>query len=121
MDKIIKLLATELDPAATDPERLIAVGKIATDLKAKGIHASQLVISTGDGHIGGSSIDWEAVADVQMSEIDRLQREISKLKAAHKRAASGPASGKSRPFHRDIRAAWVDVDQHGCVKGSWNR
>lgn len=121
MNKIIKLLAIALDQAATDPERLIAVGKITAILNVAGLHASQLVISTGDGQIGGSSMDWEAEAKRQMGEITRLQREISKLKAAHKRAASGPASGKSRPFPRDIRAAWVDVDQHGCVKGSWNR
>ena len=116
MDKIIKLLAVALDPAATDPERLIAVGKITAILNVAGLHASQLVISTGDGQIGGSSIDWEAVADVQMSEIDRLHREISKLKAAHKRAV--------KPNHRrgwsSTVKATVVTDKDGYVVGSWS-
>ncbi|WP_040477210.1 hypothetical protein, partial [Paramagnetospirillum caucaseum] len=87
MDKIIKLLAIALDSAATDPERLTALGKIATDLKAKGIHASQLSIRTDDFEIGGVSVNWEKEAKESWEEITRLRREISKLKAAHKRAA----------------------------------
>jgi hypothetical protein len=116
MDKLIKLLATALDPAATDPEKLTAMGKVAAILNAEGTHASQLVITTDE-----DSVDWEAVVNRQMAENTRLRREISKLKALQKRGATGPASGKSKPFPRDIRAAWVDVDQHGFVKGSWNR
>jgi hypothetical protein len=116
MNKVSKLLAVALDPAATDPERLIAVGKIATDLKTKGVHASQLVISTGDGHIGDSSIDWEAVADVQMSEIDHLHREISKLKAAHKRAAK---PHDRRGWSSKVKAN-VLTDKEGYVVGSWS-
>ncbi|MDO8608663.1 MAG: hypothetical protein Q7R40_19200 [Phaeospirillum sp.] len=116
MDKVIKLLATALDPAATDPERLTAMSKIATDLKAKGIHASQLVISTGNGQMSGSSIDWEAVAEVQLSEIDRLHREISKLKAAHKRAAK---PNDRRGWSSKVKANVV-TDKDGYVVGSWS-
>ncbi|WP_040476806.1 hypothetical protein [Paramagnetospirillum caucaseum] len=116
MDKIIKLLAVALDSAATDPERLTAMGRIATDLKAKGIHASQLSIRTDDFEIGGVSVNWEKEAKESWEEITRLRREISKLKAAHKRAAK---PNDRRGWSSTVKANVV-TDKDGYVVGSWS-
>ncbi|ARJ64656.1 hypothetical protein WV31_02700 [Magnetospirillum sp. ME-1] len=116
MDKIIKLLATALDPAATDPERLTAIGKIAALLNTKGIHASQLSIRADDFEIGGVSVNWEKEAKESWEELTRLRREISKLKAAHKRAAK---PNDRWGWSSTVKASVV-TDKDGYVVGSWS-
>ncbi|OAN45569.1 hypothetical protein A6A04_06630 [Paramagnetospirillum marisnigri] len=116
MDKIIKLLAAAVDPAATDPERLTAMSKIAAILNAKGIHASQLSIRTDDIEIGSSSIDWEKEAKESWEELTRLRRELSKLKTVHKRAAK---PNDCRGWSSTVKANVV-TDKDGYVVGSWS-
>lgn len=109
-----KLFAIAADTDTPDQERLNAIQRVAWLLRKGGVHSSQVRFSVVSCDVDTEEVDWQA-------EALRWEAEAIRWKAEAHQRGKGPGKSSKAPFPRDVRAAWVDVDAEGCVKGSWNR